>query len=102
MRRAEAVGDYRRRVEVIEELAFVVETDDFPAVVAKLEALRRTHAAACSSTSDTAMFALSVRNPAAHSRGRPGRIGGLALIRCTGSARPPAQAHRGHRQPDEH
>jgi DNA polymerase (family 10) len=33
----QAVGDYRRRVEVIEELAFVVETDDFAAVVAKLE-----------------------------------------------------------------
>jgi len=33
----QAVGDYRRRVEVIEELAFVVETEDFAAVVAKLE-----------------------------------------------------------------
>jgi DNA polymerase (family 10) len=35
--RAEAAGDYRRRVEVIEELVFVVETDDFPSVVARLE-----------------------------------------------------------------
>src|SRR5690349_3126155 len=33
VRRVQAVGDYRRRVEVIEELAFLVETDDFAAVV---------------------------------------------------------------------
>jgi len=31
------VGDCRRRVEIIEELAFVVETDDFAGVIAKLE-----------------------------------------------------------------
>lgn len=36
-RRAEAAGDYRRRVEVIEELVFVVETDDFPGVIARLQ-----------------------------------------------------------------
>src|SRR5436190_24037287 len=29
-RRAEAVGDYRRRVEVIREISFLIETDDFP------------------------------------------------------------------------
>jgi DNA polymerase (family 10) len=34
--RAEAVGEYRRRVEVIRELSFVVETDDLPAVLAKV------------------------------------------------------------------
>jgi DNA polymerase (family 10) len=33
--RAEAVGAYRRRVEVISELSFVVVTDDFPALVEK-------------------------------------------------------------------
>ena len=37
VRRAEAAGDYRRRVEVIEELVFVVETDDFPSVVDRLQ-----------------------------------------------------------------
>lgn len=37
VRRAEAAGDYRRRVEVIEELIFVVETDDFPSVVERLQ-----------------------------------------------------------------
>jgi DNA polymerase (family X) len=35
--RIEPAGDYRRRVEVIRELSFVIETDDFPAVVRKLE-----------------------------------------------------------------
>jgi DNA polymerase (family 10) len=35
--RAEVVGEVRRRTEVIEELAFVIETDDFPAVVARLQ-----------------------------------------------------------------
>src|SRR5207248_7519364 len=29
VRRAEAVGDYRRRVEISEELSFVVDTDNF-------------------------------------------------------------------------
>ena len=35
--RAESAGDYRRRVEVIEELVFVIETDDFPDVVERLQ-----------------------------------------------------------------
>ena len=35
--RAEAAGDYRRRVEVIEELVFVIETDDFPNVVERMQ-----------------------------------------------------------------
>jgi DNA polymerase (family X) len=37
VRRAEAAGDYRRRVEVIAELVFVIETDDFPNVVERLQ-----------------------------------------------------------------
>ena len=36
VRRAEVAGDYRRRVEVIEELVFLVETVDFPSVVSKV------------------------------------------------------------------
>ena len=35
--RVEATGDYRRRVEVIGELSFLVETPDFAAVVKKLQ-----------------------------------------------------------------
>ncbi|HEV8147461.1 MAG TPA: PHP domain-containing protein [Bryobacteraceae bacterium] len=37
VRRAEVAGAYRRRVEVIDELAFVIQTDDFPAVVSRLQ-----------------------------------------------------------------
>jgi DNA polymerase (family X) len=37
VRRAEAAGDYRRRVEVIEELVFVIETDEFPYVVERTQ-----------------------------------------------------------------
>ena len=37
IRKAEVVGDYRRRVEVIEEMGFIVATDNIPAVVSKLE-----------------------------------------------------------------
>ena len=35
--RAEAAGDYRRRVEVIRQLSFLVEADDFSAVSARVE-----------------------------------------------------------------
>jgi DNA polymerase (family 10) len=35
--RAEAAGDYRRRVDVLEELVFVLETDDFPAIITRMQ-----------------------------------------------------------------
>ncbi len=58
VRRAEVAGDYRRRVEVIEELVFVIETDDFPAVVARMQRYGgRTPLV--SSAVDHAIFALS-------------------------------------------
>jgi DNA polymerase (family 10) len=37
VRRAEAAGEYRRRVEVTEELLFVIETEDFPNVVERMQ-----------------------------------------------------------------
>jgi DNA polymerase (family X) len=37
VRAAEAVGDYRRRVETIEELPFIVDTDDCVALTARLQ-----------------------------------------------------------------
>jgi DNA polymerase (family 10) len=37
VRRAEVAGECRRRVEVVEELIFVVETDDFPMLVSRLQ-----------------------------------------------------------------
>ncbi len=35
--RAEVAGEYRRRVEVIDELVFVIKTEDFPGVVRRLQ-----------------------------------------------------------------
>lgn len=83
VRNAEIVGEYRRRVEVIDELHFVVETDDFPAVISKLERYGgRTPL--ISSSNDTAVFALSsgIRlrmTLASH------KDWGVSLIACTGS-----------------
>ena len=58
VRRAEVAGDYRRRVEVIEELVFVVETNDFPAVVRRMQRYGgRTPMV--SSAGDHAVFSLS-------------------------------------------
>jgi DNA polymerase (family 10) len=37
VRRAEVAGDYRRRVEVVEELIFVIDTEDFPTVVTRMQ-----------------------------------------------------------------
>ena len=56
--RAQIVGDYRRRTEIIEGLSFLIATDDFPFVISKL--LRfggRTPL--LRSTSDSAEFMLS-------------------------------------------
>lgn len=83
VRAAEAVGDYRRRVETIEELSFIVETDDFTALIARLERYGgRTPLVASTRTSAT--FSLS--------SGVLLRIDqttkenwGLSLIKCTGS-----------------
>jgi DNA polymerase (family 10) len=83
VKRAHVGGDYRRRVEVIEEIIFVVETDDFPSVAAKLERYGgRTPLV--SSSKESALYALS--------SGILLRIHlatkdawGLSLIECTGS-----------------
>jgi len=58
VKRAEAAGEYRRRVDVVEELVFVIETDDFPAVIARMQRYGgRTPLV--SSGSDYAVFSLS-------------------------------------------
>jgi DNA polymerase (family 10) len=80
---AEAVGDYRRRVETIEELSFLIDTDDFSSVIAKLERYGgRTPLIA--STNTTATFSLS-----SGVRLRIDQVTkenwGLSLIQCTGS-----------------
>jgi DNA polymerase (family 10) len=83
VRRAEAVGDYRRRVDVIDELEFVVETDDFGTVVSRLQRYGgRTPL--LSATSTAAAYALSsgivLRIHTASQENW-----GLALVGCTGS-----------------
>jgi DNA polymerase (family 10) len=58
VKRAEVVGEVRRRVDVIEDLGFVIETEDFPGVVARLQRYGgRTPLV--SSGKDNAVFALS-------------------------------------------
>jgi len=82
-KRAEVVGEVRRRTEVIEELSFVIETGDFPAVVARLQRYGgRTPLV--SSGKDDAVFALSsgvlLRLQLA------GKTDwGLRMVACTGS-----------------
>lgn len=83
VRRAEAAGDYRRRVEVIEEIVFVIEVDDFRSVISKLERYGgRT--ALVRSEADHAVFSLSsgilLRVHLAQKQNW-----GLTLIECTGS-----------------
>ncbi len=56
--RVEVAGDYRRRVEVIDELAFVIQTDDFPNVVERMKRYGgRTQL--LEADADSASFALS-------------------------------------------
>ena len=75
VRRAEAVGDYRRRVDVIEELAFIVETDDFAAVVSRLERYGgRTPL--LSATPDSRILCALLRRNLARSTRPHRRIGG--------------------------
>jgi DNA polymerase (family 10) len=83
VRRAEVVGEYRRRVEVIEEIAFVIETDDFDSVLSKLERYGG-RIMRVSSGKDNAVFALSsgilLRVQVAGKEDW-----GVALIACMGS-----------------
>jgi DNA polymerase (family 10) len=81
--RVEAVGDYRRRVEVIGELAFIVETSDFPALVRQVERYGG-QTPLLRSTENSALFALSagvVLRIDASTKKR----WGTASIRCTGN-----------------
>jgi DNA polymerase (family 10) len=83
VRRVEATGAYRRRVEVIEELAFIVETSDFAALVNQMERYGGK-TPLLNAAEMSAQFALSVgvvlRIEAAATK-----AWGSASIRCTGS-----------------
>ena len=77
------VGDYRRRAEIIEDMEFIVETDDFPSVVAKLQRYGgRTPLV--TSSKDTAVFTLSSGIQLHIKLAAPGNWG-LSMIECTGS-----------------
>ena len=83
VKRAEVVGQVRRRLEVVEEVAFVVETEDFAAVVERLQRYGgRTPLV--SSGKDYAVFALSsgviLRIQLAGKKDW-----GLQMVACTGS-----------------
>ena len=83
VRAAEAVGDYRRRVETIEELAFIVETDDFPSLIARLERYGgRTPLVASTRTSATLSLSSGVLLRIDQATNENW---GLSLIECTGS-----------------
>lgn len=83
VRRAEAVGDYRRRVEIIDELPFVVETDDF---ITTIERFRRFGGLTPLVTANEreAVFAVSAGVPVRLHRAARGAWG-LTLVFCTGS-----------------
>jgi len=83
VRRAEPGGDYRRRVEVIEEISFVIESDDFQAVVGRLERFGGRTPLVSSDKHD-AVFALSAGILLRLREATQGDWG-LALVACTGS-----------------
>ena len=79
----QVVGACRRRVEVVQEIAFVIQTEDFPAVVAKMERYGgRTPL--LESTADLARFALSAGIELRLRRAKPSNWG-ICLITETGS-----------------
>jgi DNA polymerase (family 10) len=83
VRRAEAAGAYRRRVEVVEDLSFVVETDDFPAVTSKLQHYGG-RAPLLSSAEGTAVFSLPSGIPLRLWHASSEDWGSM-LLACTGS-----------------
>jgi DNA polymerase (family 10) len=83
VRQVEAVGEYRRRVETIEELSFIVETDEFSSLIARLERYGgRTPLVA--SARKSATFSLS-SGVLLRVEQAPKDNWGLSLIQCTGS-----------------
>ena len=83
VRRADVVGDYRRRTETIGDLEFIIDTDDLPSVVSRLQRYGgRTPLV--SSSKDTALFNLSSGIQLRIKRASP-IDWGLSLIEGTGS-----------------
>ena len=81
--RIEAMGAYRRRVEVIDELAFLVETPDFSALARRVERYGG-QTPLLQSTGTTALFALSA-GVSLRIEATTRKKWGTAAIRSTGS-----------------
>ena len=79
----QVAGACRRRVEVVEEIAFVIQTEDFPAVVKRMERYGGW-TPLLESTKDLARFALSIGIELRLRRADPSDWG-LCLIAETGS-----------------
>jgi DNA polymerase (family 10) len=83
VKRAQVTGDFRRRVEVVGEISFLVETNDFPGVVGRLQRFGgRTPLV--SANRHEAVFALSA-GILLRLRAASEDEWGLRLIACTGS-----------------
>lgn len=83
VRRAEAAGDYRRRVEIIDEMTFVVETDNFTSTVEKFHRFGgRTPLV--TSNNHEAVFAVAA-GILVRLRASSQDEWGLSLVGCTGS-----------------
>ncbi len=83
VKRAQVTGDLRRRVEVIDEISFVVETDDFPAIMGRL-ARFGGQTPIVSSNGHDALLELSA-GILLRVRAASEDDWGLTLIECTGS-----------------
>jgi DNA polymerase (family 10) len=83
--RAEIVGEVRRRVEVVNELALLVETDDFAATRERLSRYGGGRLRLIESTNEAATFQLPDSVTLSVGRGTA-ETWGLALIAATGSA----------------
>jgi DNA polymerase (family 10) len=84
VRRVEAAGTWRRRAEIVEDLVFVVETNDFPALVRRMQLFGGDTPLAFQATG-RATLQLSA-GLLLHLRAEKPSHWGLRMIRCTGSA----------------
>jgi DNA polymerase (family X) len=83
VRRAEPVGEFRRKLEIVSELSFLVETEDFGHVVAKLKRYGG-RADLVSQDEDRATLILSSGVTLKVSRATPAKWG-VGLVETTGS-----------------
>ncbi|HWF07596.1 MAG TPA: PHP domain-containing protein [Bryobacteraceae bacterium] len=83
VQRVEAAGASRRRVEIVQSLVFVVDTDDFPALVPRMQKFGGD-TPLTSQTTGHAAFRLAA-GIALHLRHEEPARWGLRMIGCTGS-----------------